>query len=108
MVEGLTKDWHGGSYIVLSIKPIVPGEIPLRAIGYKYNSWKVLSFVDTLGLGSTTVGITYLSKYPDQFLMSQFYLLLSPLSRQSVLVRVMRSTNTTSHDGRIMHRRSSG
>ena len=42
------------------------GENPLLAIGYKYNSWTVLSFVATAGVGSTMLGITYLSKYPDQ------------------------------------------
>ena len=46
---------------------MVPGEIPLLAIGYKYNSRKFLSFVTTVGAGRTMLGITYLSKYPDQF-----------------------------------------
>ena len=41
-IEGSMKDWPGGSYIVLRSKPMVPGEIPLLSIGYKYNSWKVL------------------------------------------------------------------
>ena len=41
-IEGLTKDWPDRSYIVLSINPMVQGEIPLIAIGYKYNSQKVL------------------------------------------------------------------
>ena len=66
-IEGLTKDWHGGSYIVFRSKPRVPGERPPIYIGYKYNYQKVLSFVSTVGLGRTTLGITYLSKYPDQF-----------------------------------------
>ena len=34
-IEGLTKDWPGRSYIVLRIKPIVSGEMPLLSIGYK-------------------------------------------------------------------------
>ena len=42
MIEGLTKYWPGRSYIVLSSKPMVPGERTLLAIGYKYNSQKVL------------------------------------------------------------------
>ena len=61
------KDWPGGSYIVLSRNTKVPGESPLIAILYKYNPWKILSFVDTAGEGSTTLGIPYLSKCPDQF-----------------------------------------
>ena len=40
MVEGLAKDWPGGSYIVLNSKPMLPGERKLLAIVYKYNSWK--------------------------------------------------------------------
>ena len=59
-IEGLTKDWPGGSCIVLRSKPMIPGERPLLAIGYKYNSRKVLSFVATAGEGSTTLGIPYL------------------------------------------------
>ena len=46
---------------------MVPGERELFAIGYKYNSRKVLSCVATSGAGSTTLGIPYLWKYPDQF-----------------------------------------
>ena len=65
--EGLTKDWPGGSYIVLSRNPMVPGESPLLDIGYKYNSQKFRSFVATEWAGRTTLGIHYLSKYLDQF-----------------------------------------
>ena len=43
-IEKFTKDWPGGSYLVLRSKPMVPGDRPLIAIGYKYNAWKVLSF----------------------------------------------------------------
>ena len=64
-VEGLMKDWPGGSQIVFSINPMVPGESPLLAIGYKYNSQKALSFVATAGVGRTALGIHYISKYPD-------------------------------------------
>ena len=34
-IEGLTKDWPGGSNIVLRIKPMVTGERPLIGIGYR-------------------------------------------------------------------------
>ena len=44
---------------------MVPGERLLLAIGYKYNSRKVLLFFATVGAGSTTLDITYLSKYPN-------------------------------------------
>ena len=46
---------------------MVPGDKPLVAIGYKYNAQKVLSLIFTDNAGSTKTGITYLSKYPDQF-----------------------------------------
>ena len=41
-IEGLTKDWTDGSYILLGSKPMVPGERPLLAIEYKCNYRKVL------------------------------------------------------------------
>ena len=34
-IEGLTKDWPGGSHIVLRSNSMVPGEIQILAIGYK-------------------------------------------------------------------------
>ena len=46
---------------------MVPGERALLAIGYKNNTKKVISCVATAGVGSTTLGIPYLWKYPDQF-----------------------------------------
>ena len=35
-IEKLTKDWPGGSYLMLRSEPMVPGYRPLIAIGYKY------------------------------------------------------------------------
>ena len=52
-IEKLTKDWPGGSYLVLRSKPMVPGGRPLISIGYKYNAQKVLSFIVTDNVGST-------------------------------------------------------
>ena len=46
---------------------MVSGERPIIAMGNKCNSRKVLSFVAIGGAGITTLGFTYLSKYPDQF-----------------------------------------
>ena len=66
-IEGLTNNRPGGSYIVLRSNPMVPGERPVLAIGYKYNSQKVVSFFATAGAGRTTLGIPHLLKYPDQF-----------------------------------------
>ena len=50
-IERFMKDFPGGFYIVLSSKPMVPGERPLLTIGYNYNSQYVLSFVDAFGGG---------------------------------------------------------
>ena len=52
---------------MLRIKPMVPGDRPLISIGYKYNMRKVIYFIVTDNAGSTQAGITYLSKYCDQF-----------------------------------------
>ena len=59
------KDWPGGSYLVLRSTPRFPGESRLLAIGYKYNSRKVLRFIATEGSRSTEPGDTYLSRFPD-------------------------------------------
>ena len=64
-IEKLTKYWPGGSYLVLRSKPMVPGDRPLIAIGYKYNARKVLSFIVTDNSGRTNTGIPYLSKYSE-------------------------------------------
>ena len=66
-IEKLTKDWPGGSYLVLKSNPMLPGDRPLIAIGYKYNLRKVLSFIVTDNTGSTNTSILYLYHYLDQF-----------------------------------------
>ena len=66
-IENLTKDWPGGSYLVLMSKPMVPWGRPLIVIGYKYNAREFLSFIVTDNAGRTKAGLPYLSKYPDQF-----------------------------------------
>ena len=43
----------------------VPGGIPLMTIVYKYNSNKVTVFIGTEGSGSTSLGDTCLSRFPD-------------------------------------------
>ena len=66
-IEKLTKYWHGGSYLVLSSKPMLPEDRPLIAIVYKHNVRKFLYFTVTDNAGSTKTGIPYSSKYPDYF-----------------------------------------
>ena len=36
-IDNLKNDWTGGSYLVLSIKTMVPRGRSIIAIGYKYN-----------------------------------------------------------------------
>ena len=64
---------------MLRSNPMVPGEMPLIAIGYKYNARKVLSFIVTNKSGITNTSITYLSKYPDQFTNVAIFPVAHPL-----------------------------
>ena len=48
-------------------KHVVPGDSALVAIGYKYNSNKVLSFITTYENWIKKSGIAYSYKYPDRF-----------------------------------------
>ena len=65
------------------------GESQLLAIGYTYNSRKVLSFVATAGAGSNTLGIPYLSKYSDQF----YNVSILPVSRPLLMSKFFGSVN---------------
>ena len=89
VIEGLAEDWPGGSYIVLRSNPMVPGEIPILDIGYKYNSWNIISFVAIEGAGITTLGILYLSKYPDQF----YNVSICPVARSLPMYKLFGSFN---------------
>ena len=80
-IEKLTKNWPGGSSLVLMSKPMVPGDRPLIAIGYKYNARKVLCFIFTYNAGSTKAGLPYLSKYPDHF----YNISICPVARPLVM-----------------------
>ena len=64
-LENLTKDWPGGSYLVMNSNTRVTGGRPLMATGYKFNSRKVLGFIATEGAGITEPGDIYLSNSPD-------------------------------------------
>ena len=45
---------------------MVPGGRPLISVRYNYNVWKVLFFIVTDNIRSTSSGIPYLSNCPDQ------------------------------------------
>ena len=46
-IDNLTKDRTVGSYLLLRNKSMVPGDMPLFSIGYKYNMQKFLYFIVT-------------------------------------------------------------
>ena len=60
------KDFLGGTCVFLQGKCGCTG-VDLVAIGYKYNTKKVLQFVTTLGADSTEKGTIYKAKYNDRF-----------------------------------------
>ena len=68
---------------------MVSGGRPLITIGYKYNVWKVLSFIFTDNAGGTKAGLTYLSKYPDQFSNVS----IRPVARPLVMYKFFGSVN---------------
>ena len=78
-IEKLTKDWPGGSYLVLSSNPMVPRGRLLIAIGYKYNMQKVLCFIITENSRITQAGITHLYNYSDHFSFVAIHPVYRPL-----------------------------
>ena len=88
-IEKLTKDWPGGSYLLLRSKPMVPGGRTLIAIGYNYNAWKVLSFIVTDKTWITKTGIPYLSKYPEKFTNVAIH----PVARPLVMSKLFSAVN---------------
>ena len=96
-LEKLMKDWPGGSYLVLKSTPRFPGESPLLAIGYKYNSRKVLGFIATEGAGSTEPGDPYLSRFPDIYSNVS----VRPVVRPHLLGRYFNACNAIDNHNRM-------
>ena len=82
-------------------KPMVYRYRPLVSIGYKYNAWKVLYFIDTEYAGSAKADISYLSSTLNSLPMLLFSLLIVPLSCLSSLDMLMRINPTTKPDSMI-------
>ena len=59
----LMKDMPGG--VSMTLQATVDG-ISLTAMGYKYNSGKVLFFIATEGAGSSAAGHPYVATFPDR------------------------------------------
>ena len=66
-IDFMTKNCPVGSYIVLKRSYMVTGDTSLIYVGYKYNTHKVLYFVDIQDLWITKSGIFYLYSYPELF-----------------------------------------
>ena len=66
-IENNTKDWTGGSYLVLRNKHMVPRGRLRIYINYRYNVRELLYFIVTDNSGITQTGLPYLSNFPDQF-----------------------------------------
>ena len=66
-INNMTKDCPVGSYLVFNSKSMVSRYRLMLAIGYNYNSQKVISSIATEGAGSTKYDILCLSNYSDQF-----------------------------------------
>ena len=64
-LEDIMNEWPSGSSLVLECHR--PNGVVLLAIGYKYNSRKVLCFVATKDAGMTKLGDPYNAKFPDQY-----------------------------------------
>ena len=60
-LESTMKDWPGGTHLIM--EGTSPSNNELLAIGYKYNSKKVLSFVATKDAGSTLPGDPYRARF---------------------------------------------
>lgn len=60
------KDFPGGTWITLVGKTECE-EVDLVCIGYKYNKRTILTFLFTLGAGSSTAGEPYQARFPDKF-----------------------------------------
>ena len=78
---------------------MLPGERPLTHIGYKYNMWKVICFIDNEDAGNKKADIIYYLSILTHLLILPFTLLilfLSCLSSLNLLIRLTPITNSYS------------
>jgi Transposase IS4 len=64
-IEEKMKHWPSGSQLVMECT--MPTGVKLIAVGYKYNSKKVLSFVFTANCGLTLPGVPYVARFNDRY-----------------------------------------
>ena len=81
----------------MNITPRVTGGIPLIFIGYKYNSWNLLGFIDSEGAGGTEPGDPYLYRFLDIYY--NFY--VHPVVCPHLLGRYFNSCNAIYNHNRM-------
>ena len=74
---------------MLKRKSTVLGGRPLVSVGYKYNMWKVISFIATEDAGSAKAGIPYLSEYSGLFAN----VFICPIARPLAMFKFFGSVN---------------
>ena len=70
---------------------------PLLAIGYKYNSRKVIGFIATEGAGSTELGDPYLSCFHDIY----YNVSVRPVVRPHFMGRNLNACNAIENQNRM-------
>ena len=79
----------------MKIMPIVTGDRPYMAIGYKCNSGKVLLSITTGRYVSTDPGGIYLSQYPGTFMVFILTILLIIVYLEVISLALILYTHTT-------------
>jgi hypothetical protein len=64
-IEEKMKHWPSGSQLVMECT--TPTAVKLIAVGYKYNSKKVVCFVFTRNCGLTLPGVPYVARFNDSY-----------------------------------------
>jgi hypothetical protein len=86
-LESRLENWPGGMHLVM--EGLTPDMKTLLAIGYKYNSRKVLCFLATKNAGATTPGVPYRARFVDD----NRNLVARPVERPEVLSNYFKQSN---------------
>ena len=79
-IKNMENYWPGGSYLVFKRNSMLPVDMLILAIGYKYNYLKVVYFISNWGLGSTKAVIPYYLSTLTILIMFMSVQLFSPRS----------------------------
>jgi hypothetical protein len=86
-LEDKMKNWPGGMSLIM--EATTSKGVKLLAIGYKYNSSKVLCFVATKNAGSTMLGEPYRARFADDY----DNLLSRPVDRPEIISTYFQKSN---------------